>query len=108
VGFPHSQFDRPVAFPEDGIRGQGKAVGTKTPPTALLFLVRLLSEAKCPHAASRRLGLSRTLERPCDRAGEKRGGGFRLSTVNAKRTASSAMLQKSSDYAQPPKQEECA
>jgi hypothetical protein len=30
---PHSQFDRPVAFPEDGIRGQGKAVGTKTPPT---------------------------------------------------------------------------
>jgi hypothetical protein len=34
---PHSQFDRPVAFPEDGIRGQGKAVGTKTPPTALLF-----------------------------------------------------------------------
>ncbi|MFZ2080258.1 MAG: hypothetical protein WAV38_27140 [Xanthobacteraceae bacterium] len=34
---PHSQLDRPVAFPEDGIRGQGKAVGIKTPPTALLF-----------------------------------------------------------------------
>jgi hypothetical protein len=33
---PHSQFDRPVAFPDDGIGGQGKAVGT-TPPTALLF-----------------------------------------------------------------------
>jgi hypothetical protein len=34
---PHGQLDRPVAFPEDGIRGQGKAVGIKTPPTALLF-----------------------------------------------------------------------
>jgi hypothetical protein len=37
VGSPHSQLDCPVAFPEDGIRGQGKAVGTETPPTALLF-----------------------------------------------------------------------
>jgi hypothetical protein len=35
---PHSRLDRPVAFPEDGIRGQGKAVGTDRPPTALLFL----------------------------------------------------------------------
>jgi hypothetical protein len=31
----HSRLDRPVAFP--GIRGQGKAVGSETPPTALLF-----------------------------------------------------------------------
>jgi hypothetical protein len=37
MGSPHSQLDCPVAFPEDGIRGQGKAVGTETPPTALLF-----------------------------------------------------------------------
>jgi hypothetical protein len=34
---PHSQFDRPGAFLDDGIGIQGKAVGTKTLPTALLF-----------------------------------------------------------------------
>jgi hypothetical protein len=34
------QLDSPIAFPEDGIRAQGKAVGTKTPPTALLFWPR--------------------------------------------------------------------
>jgi hypothetical protein len=40
-GLPHSWFDSPmIAFPEDGIRGQCKAVGTETPPTALLFWPR--------------------------------------------------------------------
>ena len=36
VGSPHSWLDRPVAVPEGGIRGLGKAVGTERPPTALL------------------------------------------------------------------------
>ena len=34
---PTAGLTPPGAFPEDGIWGQGKAVGTKTLPTALLF-----------------------------------------------------------------------
>jgi hypothetical protein len=49
VGSSPTTGSMPRCLPgKDGIRGQGKAVGTKTPPTALLFLVRLLSEAKMP------------------------------------------------------------
>jgi hypothetical protein len=49
VGSSPTAGSMPRCLPgKDGIRGQGKAVGTKTPPTALLFLVRFLSEAKMP------------------------------------------------------------
>jgi hypothetical protein len=58
---PHSQFDRPVAFPDDGIGGQGKAAGTKTPPTALLFWCGFCLKLS---AASRRPGLSKILVLP--------------------------------------------
>jgi hypothetical protein len=60
VGSPHSQLDCPVACPEDGIRGQGKAVGHRDAADGFAILVRLLSEATCQNAAFRRLGPSIT------------------------------------------------
>src|SRR5262249_28018989 len=48
VGSLSQPVRRPVAFPEDGIRAQGKAVGTKTPPTALLFW--LLPQGRSPRS----------------------------------------------------------
>jgi hypothetical protein len=49
---PHSQLDRPVAFPEDGIRGQGQSRWHQA-ADGFAILARLLSEAKCLNAASR-------------------------------------------------------
>jgi hypothetical protein len=49
---PHSQFDRPGAFLDDGIGIQGKAVGTKTLPTALLFWSGPLFEVGAPLPAT--------------------------------------------------------
>jgi hypothetical protein len=63
VGSPHSQLDCPVAFPEDGIRGQGKAVGHRDAADGFAILVRLLSEAKCQNAASRRPSPLRNCQR---------------------------------------------
>ena len=55
----HSRLDRPVAFPEDGIRGQGKAVGTETPPTALLFGLSRMSASDPKQNMSGALGIGR-------------------------------------------------
>jgi hypothetical protein len=62
-GLPPHPVRPPVAFPEDGIRDQGKAVGTEAADGFAILVCPLSeakwSEAKCPPAASRRLGLPR-------------------------------------------------
>ena len=62
-GLPPHPVRPPVAFPEDGIRDQGKAVGTEAADGFAILVCPLSeakwSEAKCPPAASHRPGLSR-------------------------------------------------